>query len=190
MSVSVRDDGVSEDDGTNPMDGWRPLRVVPEPTVSLGSLDELATESLNGTRVVSALDPIVLDAEGFEVLTEDQCRSLLARVSFGRVATSVGALPVIFPVNYCLVGDNVVFGTGEGWELTTALNGTVVAFEADSVNERLREIWSVQLTGRAEVVAPRANPDLGALVASRCWVPFKHKYLVTITPVRMTGRRL
>jgi len=36
---------------------------------------------------------------GFEALDEEECFGLIHEGSIGRVAVSIGALPVVFPVN-------------------------------------------------------------------------------------------
>ena len=51
--------------------------------------------------------------------------------TLGRVAVTMDALPAIFPVDFPLVGDEIVFLTGEGTKLSAARLGKVVAFEAD-----------------------------------------------------------
>src|SRR3974390_962585 len=71
---------------------------------------------------------------GVELLTEEECRALLFTESVGRGAVSGGALPAIFPVNYSVVDDDIVFLTGEGMKLQGALENTVVGFEVDSLD--------------------------------------------------------
>ena len=72
-----------------------------------------------------------LTDNGLELLTPDQCQDLLARSGVGRVGVTVAALPAIFPVNYALLGDDIVFLTGEGTKLRAAADRAVVAFQVD-----------------------------------------------------------
>lgn len=44
-----------------------------------------------------------------EKLTRAQCLELMATVPVGRIGVSVKALPVILPVNFVLLGENIVF---------------------------------------------------------------------------------
>jgi nitroimidazol reductase NimA-like FMN-containing flavoprotein (pyridoxamine 5'-phosphate oxidase superfamily) len=74
---------------------------------------------------------------------------LLDDVPVGRVALTLKALPVIIPVNYCLVGDSVVFGAMAGSSLSTAAEGAIAAFQADSYDETNRSGWSVMGVGPA-----------------------------------------
>ncbi len=52
--------------------------------------------------------------DGLEVLTEQQCRELLASRDLGRIVFSIGDQPEALPVNYATDGSIVVFRTGEG----------------------------------------------------------------------------
>ena len=56
----------------------------------------------------------VLDSAGFEILDQAECFALLEKTRLGRVAVTIGALPAIFPVNFCIVAGQVVFRSGEG----------------------------------------------------------------------------
>lgn len=47
--------------------------------------------------------------ETVEKLTRAQCLELMATVPVGRIGVSVRALPVILPVNFVLLGENIVF---------------------------------------------------------------------------------
>lgn len=58
--------------------------------------------------------------EGLEILDTGQCLALAATRPVGRVAVTVGALPAVFPVNYCLVDSRVYFRTGAGTKLDAA----------------------------------------------------------------------
>jgi hypothetical protein len=60
------------------------------------------------------LDDVTLDSAGFEILDQAECLSLLSKATLGRVAVTIGALPAIFPVNFCMVAGQVVFCSGEG----------------------------------------------------------------------------
>ncbi|MBF6557824.1 MAG: pyridoxamine 5'-phosphate oxidase family protein [Acidimicrobiales bacterium] len=40
-----------------------------------------------------------------EILSDDECIALLHQVPVGRIAVTVDALPVIFPINFAIVDD-------------------------------------------------------------------------------------
>src|SRR5688572_7047714 len=86
---------------------------------------------------------------GMETLPPGECLRLLAATSVGRVGVSVGALPAILPVNYVLDGDRIVFRTGAGAKLASAVRNAVVCFEVDRVDETWQSGWSVLVTGMA-----------------------------------------
>lgn len=127
--------------------------------------------------------------EGLELLTEGQCRDLLCTEQIGRVGISVGALPAIFPVNYCVVGGDIFFRTAEGTKLRTALEGGVVGFEVDHVDSVKRDGWSVLVVGIAREVGKDAIPPLSE-VELALWAGSGRTHLVQIHPELISGRRI
>ncbi|MDY0813901.1 pyridoxamine 5'-phosphate oxidase family protein [Kitasatospora purpeofusca] len=109
----------------------------------------------------------------------DAARSLelLRRAGVGRVVYTVGALPAVLPVRFRLdpLG-GVLLSTAPGSELARAVDGAVIAFEADEVDGADGTGWCVTLLGRAEVRRP--SPAPGARAEIR------------IAPELVVGRRL
>src|SRR3546814_16284954 len=68
---------------------------------------------------------------GLELLSEEEARELLDHSEIGRVGVTMGAIPAIFPVNYAIVDDLIVFRTAPGSKLSAATEGAVVAFAVD-----------------------------------------------------------
>jgi len=133
---------------------------------------------------------LALVDEGLEILDDDQCWQLLRTGVVGRVAVSVAALPAIFPVNYSVVDDTIMFCTSPGTKLGAAVRGAVVAFEVDDYDRAARSGWSVQLVGEAhEIVAPSLRARL-AVEAHGPWARGDRTHLVQITPAFLTGRRI
>jgi nitroimidazol reductase NimA-like FMN-containing flavoprotein (pyridoxamine 5'-phosphate oxidase superfamily) len=130
-----------------------------------------------------------LSGPGFEVLDREQCLSLLSSATIGRVGVTIGALPAVLPVNFCLIDGHVVFLTGQGSQLSAALRGTVVAFEVDWASELTREAWSVHIVGVSRVIKPQAA-DWAAveLAGLRPWVPMRGRHMVKIVPEKISGR--
>jgi nitroimidazol reductase NimA-like FMN-containing flavoprotein (pyridoxamine 5'-phosphate oxidase superfamily) len=131
----------------------------------------------------------VLVDNGLELLTEDECRALLCTQSVGRIAVSVGALPVILPVNYAVVDDDIVFLTGDGLKLRAALENTVVAFEVDHLDEALDYGWSVLAIGVAREVGEAEREGLGPVRVSP-WAGGDRTHLIRIHPEMISGRRI
>lgn len=128
--------------------------------------------------------------EGLELLPEDEARALLASAEVGRVGVTIGALPAIFPVNFRVIDDAIVFRTSPGSKLSAALEGAVVAFEADHYATEDRTGWSVLAVGRAEVVH---DLDVTGKVLAAQLEPFadgRRKFIVRIEPTFLSGRRI
>jgi nitroimidazol reductase NimA-like FMN-containing flavoprotein (pyridoxamine 5'-phosphate oxidase superfamily) len=84
-------------------------------------------------------------------LSPAECRALLQAGGIGRVSVSIGALPAIFPVHYRLVDDDIVFRSpSDGAPGPGALDGAVIAFEADQFDPDEAGGWSVLVVGRVE----------------------------------------
>jgi uncharacterized protein len=101
-----------------------------------------------------------------EELTPQECRELIARRSVGRLALSTPAGLRIYPVNFALHGDEVVFRTGPYGDIADNAVDAQVAFSVDDLDEELRTGWHVLAVGTcrrvedpAQVQAIRADQD-------------------------------
>ena len=102
-----------------------------------------------------------------EELSRAQCLELMATMPVGRIGVSVRALPVILPVNFVLVGENIVFRTISGTKLDAATANAVVAFEVDSYAPDGKSGWSVLIRGvSSEITDPE---ELRALTDMLLW---------------------
>ncbi|MFF0751274.1 pyridoxamine 5'-phosphate oxidase family protein [Streptomyces sp. NPDC004267] len=79
---------------------------------------------------------------------------LLTRVPYGRVATSMRAMPFVAPARHLVDGGDVLIRLHRGLGYHRACNGSVVAYGADNLNSGAAELWSVQFTGTAGIVEP------------------------------------
>jgi nitroimidazol reductase NimA-like FMN-containing flavoprotein (pyridoxamine 5'-phosphate oxidase superfamily) len=125
-----------------------------------------------------------------ELLTPEECRALLARGSMGRVAVTVAALPAIFPVSYSILGDAIIFLTGEGTKLRAAAQRAVVAFQVDEFDLDAHTGWSVLAVGIATEIA---HGDELAVVEALGLEPMAggdRNHFVKIQPELVSGRRL
>lgn len=131
-----------------------------------------------------------IDRNGLEVLTRDECLRLLGRATLGRLAVTSGALPMVLPVNFRLVGERIVFRTGAGTKLDAATNGNVVAFEVDDMDPLWHTGWSVVVTGVAsEVTDPADRAELADVGIPR-WAPTDADRIVTVSTAVVSGRRM
>ena len=128
--------------------------------------------------------------EGLELLDYDDCVSLLRRVSIGRVGVSVGGLPAIFPVNFVVDGDSVVFRTGRGTKLAAATDNAVLAFECDEVDPFEHSGWSVLVVGQAEVVTDPAESGRMERLRLSPWAGGRRDQFVRVPLELVSGRRI
>ncbi|MFB7243836.1 pyridoxamine 5'-phosphate oxidase [Streptomyces populi] len=127
----------------------------------------------------------------FHELDRQECLRLLAKVPVGRVVYTRQALPAVLPVNFCLdTDDSVLLRTSSGSELVRAIDGVVVAFEADEFDVETRSGWSVVVTGRATVVTDAAECERLSQVGPTSWMPLRNAVFVRIESEMVTGRDL
>ncbi|MDX3458902.1 pyridoxamine 5'-phosphate oxidase family protein [Streptomyces sp. ME02-8801-2C] len=129
--------------------------------------------------------------DGFRELDRQECQRLLATTPVGRIVHTRHALPAVLPVNFCLDdGGGVLLRTSAASELARAVDGAVVAFEADEVDAAAHSGWSVVVTGRATVVTDPAEHARLCRVGPRSWAPSPEEVFVRIEPELVTGREL
>lgn len=130
-----------------------------------------------------------LDRNGFEVLGRDECFALLRTVPVGRIGLSMAALPVVLPVNFAVDGERLVVRTAAGSKLDAALEGSVVAFEADQFDSSSGEAWSVLVRGSAAVVTDPVDVAAISALSLDSWVAERSDQWVMISTELMSGRR-
>jgi uncharacterized protein len=136
------------------------------------------------------LGRVEVDRNGLEVLSRDECLMLLAASSLGRVGCTSGALPVVLPVNFRLVGECIVFRTGAGTKLDAATRNAVVAFEVDAMDPMAHSGWSVLVIGLAREVTDEREKDALGVAAVPHWAPEADGRVVAISTEIVSGRRL
>jgi uncharacterized protein len=112
---------------------------------------------------------MTVDASRLLDLSHSQCLKLLAGASVGRVGVTIGALPVILPVNFVLVDEEVVFRTVPGTKLDAATNHAVVAFEADNHAPDGAWGWSVLIQGKASQIIEVSELAVAKAAPLRAW---------------------
>ncbi len=123
-------------------------------------------------------------------MSPEECIRLLGSVQVGRVGLSIQALPVVLPVNFSLIDNDVVFRTVEGTSFYTAANGAVVAFEADGYERDGADGWSVLVQGVARVVEDPSELDRVAGLTLEPWaLDGSADRFVRIVSSRISGRR-
>ncbi|MBD0842030.1 MULTISPECIES: pyridoxamine 5'-phosphate oxidase family protein [unclassified Streptomyces] len=129
--------------------------------------------------------------DGFRELHRQECLRLLAKAPVGRIVHTRHALPAVLPVNFRLEDDGaVLLRTAADSEMVRAVDGAVVAFEADEVDSVAHSGWSVVVTGPATVVTDPAENARLERTGPRSWVPSPNEVFIRIEPALVTGREL
>lgn len=133
----------------------------------------------------------MFQSDGFRALDRQECLRLLAEVPVGRVVYTRQALPAVLPVNFSLDTDSsVLLCTSRDSDLVRAIDGVVVAFEADDFQAGIRAGWSVVITGRASVVTDPAEHERLLRSGPDTWMPMRDGVFVRIEAGMVTGREL
>lgn len=124
-------------------------------------------------------------------LTTEECLILLRTRSVGRIGVVTPSGPMIFPVNYTLSDDMVVFRTLPYGVIANNAHEADVAFEVDSLDEAMREGWSVLATGRSHRVE---DPDEVRLIKNELdpepWADGHRNLYFRVDWTDLTGRQL
>jgi nitroimidazol reductase NimA-like FMN-containing flavoprotein (pyridoxamine 5'-phosphate oxidase superfamily) len=126
-----------------------------------------------------------------ESLERDECLQLLAHDEIGRLAVNVFNLPVVFPVNYRLDGEAIVFRTDEGTKQSRG-HWAAVSFEIDHFDRVARLGWSVVVKGRLEEVtaADHETFDRVHALAVDPWGGGDKLHWMRLVPQDISGRRI
>ncbi|WP_370326496.1 pyridoxamine 5'-phosphate oxidase family protein [Euzebya sp.] len=128
-------------------------------------------------------------AELYE-MTVDECLRLLQShpTHVGRLGFTTEDGPTVLPVNYRVVGGEIVFHTDAGSMWSAAIMNERVAFEVDDVDPAWQEGWSVLVRGKAREVRD-SEERAGLTELLRSWAD-RHSRTVAVTPASITGRRI
>lgn len=94
-----------------------------------------------------------MTSDGVHRMDRSECLALLEADDVGRLAVVQGHVPAIFPVNYVVDGEDVLFRSAPGTKVDHG-DGAPAAFEIDHLDRERRTGWSVVAVGRLEVLAP------------------------------------
>jgi nitroimidazol reductase NimA-like FMN-containing flavoprotein (pyridoxamine 5'-phosphate oxidase superfamily) len=106
----------------------------------------------------------------------------------GRVGVTLDAQPAIFPVNFAVLDDEVVFRTAPGTKLCAATVHHIVAFEIDEATADGSSGWSVLVVGHAAQIRQPAMLGRARALGLQTWAPGERDYFVKISTERLSGR--
>ena len=127
-------------------------------------------------------EPIELDVH--------ECRELLGREVFGRLAFTTDAGPRIVPLNYAVLDEALVFRTTPYSELARQAVDQEVAFEIDDIDRRRHLGWSVVALGRVDAPGQRELGDLRADWAPEPWAGGHRQLILRLRWRELSGRRI
>ena len=126
------------------------------------------------------------NSDAIAYLTDELCWEHLAVQQLGRLVTHAGGVLDIFPVNYVVDGESVVFRTAEGSKLTELTVNDEVLFEVDDYSDT--DAWSVVVRGTAHRLETEAEVREADTLPLNPWIPtLKYNY-VRIVPTSISGR--
>ncbi len=137
-----------------------------------------------GASVLPAGTPV------FEVMTDQECMGHIRLGGIGRLVFDDERGPVALPVNFRMLGDDLVFRTGEGSIAAGIRAGKKVSLEVDHLDDALGEGWSVLITGKAyEVTDPKEIGQVNE-VGIEPWAGGDRHVVVRLVPTQITGREI
>lgn len=119
-------------------------------------------------------------------LDEVQVWEFLTAHRIGRLAIVIGGEPDIFPVNYVVDGQSLVFRTAEGSKLLAASLGGRMAFQVDEWTHE--GAVSVLAHGTPHVMEGEERESATSLELDP-WVPTHKEHWVRLEVDEVTGRR-
>jgi uncharacterized protein len=134
--------------------------------------------------------PTVDSRTRLEVLDREECLRLLASQPVGRVAVVIDVWPMIFPVNYALDGDSIVFRSDDGSKVSGASTGFHMSFEIDGIDELLHTGWSVVVNGVGREVVDGTELTRLHELGLEPWASGAKTHWIRIRPETITGRRV
>ena len=175
--------------------------LAPWPVAGDDRLLLIRSDRVTGQRVVSgpeassesaAPEPrhAAAPALARRTLKAEEALALLKRGGqpVGRLVATLSGEPLVFPLNFVVDGDAVVFRTEVGTKLT-AITRSMVTFEVDDI-ERTGAGWAVSFEGLAQEILDADPPALLARISATAldtWPGGKRPHVVRITPYRVEG---
>ncbi|MBO3665120.1 pyridoxamine 5'-phosphate oxidase family protein [Microbacterium stercoris] len=125
-------------------------------------------------------------SDPIRMLTEAESWDRLREQELGRLVTHVGDTIDIFPVNYAVYADGILFRTAPGTKLFELTVNADVLFEVDSHTDT--EAWSVVVRGHATPLETSADVERAETAELRPWIPTLKRVFVRIVPTSVSGR--
>jgi nitroimidazol reductase NimA-like FMN-containing flavoprotein (pyridoxamine 5'-phosphate oxidase superfamily) len=135
------------------------------------------------------IDLVARETGAMEVLTEEQCWSLLGSVELGRLAVVAAGDVDIYPLNFAVEDRTIMFRSAEGTKLVEVILAGRVAFEVDGYDPVKGRAWSVVAKGTAELLDKFDDIYAAQELPLFPWNHSPKERFVRIRPTTVTGRR-
>jgi hypothetical protein len=152
---------------------------------------ETTAETLTGGGVLAPLGRTSPSSKpALRDLDRQACEELIRGGGVGRVVFQEPRGPVALPVNFRVLGDDVIFCTAPTAALVQSLGQARVSFEVDHIDDALGEGWSVLISGEAHAISDTAERELARALGATPWAGGDRDVYVRIVPAEVTGRRI
>ena len=169
----------------------------PAPQLSRSALWRLAAALDTSVDVITGSGMVAPPGRGepqgrplLEPLTIDECRALVAPGGVGRVVFVDGDVPVALPVNFRVIGHDILFRTEATSTVLPILSEQRISFEVDHLDEALVEGWSVLISGNGRAVVDQGEREQVEAIGVSPWAAGERDTFVRLVPDRVTGRRI
>jgi transcriptional regulator with XRE-family HTH domain len=125
-----------------------------------------------------------------QTLTTDECEAYLAPGGVGRFLYVADRGPVAVPVNYAMLGRDIVFRTDDQTGAAGAIGLPKVSFDVDHIDDALSEGWSVLVSGTADILTRPEDLSAAAGLGIEPWAGGQRETYMRLTPEEITGRRI
>jgi nitroimidazol reductase NimA-like FMN-containing flavoprotein (pyridoxamine 5'-phosphate oxidase superfamily) len=131
-----------------------------------------------------------------EELDEAECLRLIAPGGIGRLVFAGRYDLTVLPVNYKVHNGAILFRTAAHSTTDEDLRTGIahaeyrVAFEIDDFDRATREGWSVLVQGPAHHLDSASERAAVEAVGVEPWAGSDREHFISITPARITGRRI
>jgi uncharacterized protein len=132
----------------------------------------------------------ISDHASMEVLSSEECFGLLGYTPVGRIAFLADGSVQIFPINYKVDGERIVFRSPIGSKLDAAEMGRRVTFEADQWDPHSKAGWSVVANGHIREVADEDRVAELEQIGLEPWLDHPEMNWIEIVIEDISGRRL
>lgn len=122
-----------------------------------------------------------------ELLSRNDCLSLLRHASTGCLALATGGAPKLRPVNFVVVDWAIIIRTGEGQILDAAREGRHAAFQVLGTNGFEHTGASVNVAGKLEALETN---ELLLGLPLRPWASGQRDRFVRLSTAQISGRRI